>query len=236
MRYRRKAFANSLIALLAVTITPWCSSKSYSTSRTIHCDGVEYRYELFTAAKAEISPAVVLLHGAGDHADSFIETWKPIASKKQIVLIAPELPRELNFEQAAPSVFRCMVEDARQQAAIDARRVYVFGHSMGGYLAYDAAMFDSEFFAAVAVHANCIADDYASILDHAKRKTPIAIYIGDHDQFISVARVRQTRDLLLKAGFPVHYVELTGHDHNYYTLADRINEDAWKFLSDQQLP
>jgi poly(3-hydroxybutyrate) depolymerase len=231
-----KAVASSAIVLLGLAMAPVCSGKSNSTSRTVHCDAVEYRYELFSPVKGEVSPAVVLLHGAGDHADTFIETWKQIAREKHIVLIAPELPREPKFEQAAPSVFRCMVEDAKQLAAVDPRRIYVFGHSMGGYLAYDAAMFDSEYFAAVAVHAMRIDDDYTWILGRAKRKTPIAIYIGDSDQFFPVVRVRQTRDLLVKSGFPVHYVELKGHDHNYYDLADSINTDAWKFLSQYQLP
>ena len=43
---------------------------------------------------------------------------------------------------------------------------------MGGYLAYDGANVESEFFAAVAVHAMGIADDYRWILSHATRKTP----------------------------------------------------------------
>jgi alpha-beta hydrolase superfamily lysophospholipase len=231
-----KALVSSSMVLIAMAMVPVCKGESNSTSRTVHCDGVEYRYQLFSPVKNEVSPAVVLLHGAGDHADSFIETWKPIAREKHIVLIAPELPREREFEDAAPNVFRCVVEDAKQQAALDSRRVYVFGHSMGGYLAYDAAMFDSEYFAAVAVHAMLIDDEYTSIVGRAKRKTPIAIYIGDHDQFVPVSGVRQTRDLLVKAGFPVHYVELKGHDHNYYALADSINADVWKFLSEQRLP
>ena len=54
---------------------------------------------------------------------------------------------------------------------------------MGGYLAYDGAMFESKYFAAIAVHAMRIADDYTWILSRAERKTPISIYIGDHDQF-----------------------------------------------------
>ncbi len=74
---------------------------------------------------------------------------------------------------------------------------------MGGYLAFDGAMFESQYFAAVAVHANRIADEYTGILARAQRKTPIAIYIGDHDQFFTVASVLKTRDLLLKSGFPV---------------------------------
>ena len=107
---------------------------------------------------------------------------------------------------------------------------------MGGYLAYDAAMFDSQYFAAVAVHAMRIADDYRSIVNRAQRKTPIAIYIGDHDQYFSVDSVRKTRDLLRRSGFPVHYVEFLNHDHNYYARSDEINADAWKFLKENSLP
>jgi S-formylglutathione hydrolase FrmB len=81
-----------------------------------------------------------------------------------------------------------------------------------------------------------IADEYEWIVGRARRKIPIAIYIGDHDQFFSQESVRKTRDLLKKAGFPVHYVELANHDHNYYARSDEINSDAWKFLRQNGLP
>jgi len=177
----------------------------------------------------------MLLHGAGDRAANMVDAWKHFAEKQKIVLLAPELPRDPKFEDDAPRVFRCVVEDAKQFVHLDPQRVYLFGNSMGGYLAYDAAMFESQYFAAVAVHAMRIADDYAWIVTRAQRKTPIAIYIGDSDQFFSVDDVRKTRNLLRKAGFPVHYVELDNHDHNYYALADEINEDAWKFLKENRL-
>ena len=45
--------------------------------------------------------------------------------------------------------------------------------------------------------------------------------------------MRQTRDLLRQAGFPVLCVELEHHDHNYYARADEINADAWKFLKEK---
>jgi dienelactone hydrolase len=178
----------------------------------------------------------MLLHGAGDRAGNMVDAWKRFAEKQKIVLLAPELPRDPKFEDAAPRVFRCVVEDARHFVGIDAQRVDLFGNSMGGYLAFDGAMFESQYFAAVAVHANRIAEDYVGIVDRAQCKTPIAIYIGDRDQFFSVESVRKTRDLLVKSGFPVHYVELPNHDHNYYARADEINADAWKFLKENRLP
>jgi dienelactone hydrolase len=181
-------------------------------------------------------PVVRLLHGAGDRAANMVDAWKRFAAKKKIILLAPELPREENYEKAAPQVFRCVVEDVKQWVNIHAQRVYLFGNSMGGYLAYDAARFESQYFAAVAVLAMRIADDYRWIVERVQRKTPIAIYIGDGDQYFSVDGVCQARDLLRKAGFPVHYVELDHHDHNYYARSDEINADAWKFLNENSLP
>jgi predicted esterase len=180
-------------------------------------------------------PVVMLLHGAGDRAVNMMDAWKRIAGEQKIVLLAPELPRDPKFEEAAPGIFRCVVENAKQFGGVDSQRVYLFGNSMGGYLAYDGAMFESQYFAAIAVHAMRIADDYEWIVTRAQRKTPIAIYVGDHDQFFSQESVRKTRDLLRKAGFPVHYVELAHHDHDYYARAEEINANAWTFLKEKRL-
>jgi poly(3-hydroxybutyrate) depolymerase len=210
-----------------------------SGSKSIPCGKIQQDYVYYapeTQPKAEPAPVVVLLHGAGDRAENMIEAWKRFARKRGIVLLAPRLPREVKYEESAPQAFRCVVEDARKIIAIDPLRVYVFGNSMGGYLGYDAAMFESRYFAAVAVHGMRIADEYSWIVTRAERKTPIAIYIGDRDQFSSEESVRKTRDLLLKSGFPVHYVALESHDHDYYAIADQINEDAWKFFESVHLP
>ena len=221
-----------------VALSPVCSSASDVASKKVECHAGKYRYVLFSPARNgehDRLPAILLLHGAGDDPGNFLDAWKHFAGKNRIVLVAPELPREQKFEASAPEVFRCVMDDAMQFAPIDSRRIYVFGHSMGGYLGYDAAMFDSEYFAAVAIHAMFIEDKYKSIVAQATRKTPIAIYSGDHDELVPIEKVRQTRDLLVKAGFPVQYDELKGHGHNYYAASDAINGEVWKFLSQHQL-
>jgi dienelactone hydrolase len=207
-----------------------------SDTKTVHCDSGKYQYHLFAKSPTVISPAILLLRGAGDNAGDFIKPWEGLAKKEGIVLIAPQLDRDKKFEDVAMGVFRCIIGDASKQAAIDPKRIYVFGHSAGGYLAYDAATLDSQFYAAVAVHGMEINADYTWIVKRAQRKTPIAIYIGDRDEFFSLDRVRKTRDLLQNAGFSVHYVEPKNHGHDYYYLSDRINQDAWEFLKDKQLP
>jgi dienelactone hydrolase len=232
----------SLLITLVFFSFPASLAAANSGSKTVHCGDIKQRYVYFNPEKNKNAdanhalPAVVLLHGAGDIAENMISAWKKFAGQEGIVLLAPELPRDPKFEDSAPKVFRCVVEDARRSVDIDSTRVYLFGNSMGGYLAYDGAMFQSNYFAAIAVHAMRIADDYTWIVGRAERKTPISIYIGDHDQFFKEDSVRQTRDLLRKAGFPVRYVELRNHDHNYYAVADQVNEDAWKFFKENPLP
>jgi len=231
----RSSLARLACLFILFTVAP-CAANAGVKSRTVHCEGQKFSYLLFVPDSGEAAPALVLLHGAGDTAEPMVEAWHGLAKKEKIVVIAPELPRRADFEGIAPRVFRCEVEDAKNVAMIDARRVYVFGNSMGGYLAYDAAMFDSEYFAAVAVHAMGIAPEYDSILQQARRKTPIAIYMGMDDPLVPLNNVRRTRDLLLQKGFPVRYTELKGHDHNYYGASDRINPDIWNFFKDKQLP
>jgi len=181
-------------------------------------------------------PVLLLLHGAGDRAENFIQAWESLAQEKRIVLIAPQLPREEAFEPEAPQIFRCIVESVRKEVNLDLHRIYLFGHSMGGYLAYDGALLDSGFYAAAAIHAMGIADDYTWIVPRAARKIPIAIYIGTGDQLVSIGQVRKTEGLLRKSGFPVRYQEMPDHDHNYYDLSSIINRDAWHFMEGYRAP
>jgi len=222
----------TLLLAVALSSTGLSSPKHHTAT----CDQRAYDYVLSVPKTHDRLPAIMLLHGAGGQASEMVELWAPLAAREHVVLIAPQLPRELAFEQVAPAVFRCVLADAERLAAVDSDRVYLFGYSMGGYLTYDGAMFDSDVFAAAGVYASTIDPDYYSIVDHAERKIPIAIFIGDHDQYNPVDGARQTRDFLEQHGFPVHYLELPGQDHSYAPVGDRVNSDAWHFLSGYRLP
>jgi poly(3-hydroxybutyrate) depolymerase len=209
---------------------------SAETQRVIRCQGASYTYRLEIPPGNQAKPAILLLHGSGGNGKNMLDPWKAFGIANGIVLIAPTLPQDAAFEAGAPSVFRCIVDDARTAAKVDPKRIYVLGHSMGGYLAYDAAMFESEYFAAIAVHAAAITPEYDGILAHARRKIPIAIFVGDRDPLASLDAVRRTRDLLTSAGFPVRYEELPGHDHDYDAESRRINREAWEFFEAHPLP
>lgn len=224
------------MAGVLMACTTWGTASGKISKEKVRCEGGTYRYVLSVPEASGPRPVMVLLHGAGDSPEPMVEAWKRLAAEQGIVLVAPELPRELKFEAVAPAVFVCAVEDSKRLAAIDAGRVYVFGNSMGGYLAYDAALLRADYFAGAAVHAMGIDEDYRWILGRAVRKTPLALYAGEVDPLVAVAKVRRTRDDLVAQGFPVHYVEIRRHDHNYYAVSEQVNADAWETLKRVRLP
>jgi len=179
MQQRRqwRELSRTLSLILAYILLASSLSASELLRHSVRCDQRPMEYLVFVPKGAPSGPlpALLLLHGAGDRAENFIQAWEPLAQENTIVLIAPQLPREEAFEAQAPQVFRCIVENVRKEVNLDSHRIYLFGHSMGGYLAYDGALLDSNLYAAAAIHAMGIADDYTWIVPRAARKIPIAI-------------------------------------------------------------
>jgi len=97
------------------------------------------------------------------------------------------------------------------------------------------AVAESQYFAAVAVHAGALRPENYVFIDFAKRLIPIYIVSGTDDGFFPLDSVRATRDALVAKRIPVELVELKGHDHWYYTLAPKINEGVWEFLAQHRL-
>lgn len=201
--------------------------------------GVGYPYVVFTPSGYDgktALPALLLIHGAHGRGEDMLGLWQRFADSHGIVLVAPTFPLTAEFEDMVPKLLPELMETVGRTWKLDARRMYVFGYSAGGYSTFTAATGASTYFAAAAVFACIISPDYDHIVAEAKRKIPIAIYIGDRDQAFSVRQTRRTRDLLISHGFPVRYEEIADQDHNYAAASERVNADAWAFMSGYRLP
>jgi dipeptidyl aminopeptidase/acylaminoacyl peptidase len=64
----------------------------------------------------------------------------------------------------------------------------------------------------------------------------LPLYIGDHDEFFTLAQAQRTVDVLDADGFKVHFVVFPGLDHNYGAIAAQVNADVWNFFSQASLP
>jgi poly(3-hydroxybutyrate) depolymerase len=182
------------------------------------------------------APLIVLLHGSGRNGLTLADKWKDLAAKEGIILAGPDSlnPSVWSSPTDGPDFLRDLVEDLKSKYSIDPRRVYLFGHSGGAVFALYMSLLESQYFAAAAVHAGALVKQDPAV-GVAKRKSPIAIFVGTRDRFFHLDAVRDTRDQLNRQGFSVELTEISGHDHNYYDSAAKINQSAWDFLKKHQL-
>jgi poly(3-hydroxybutyrate) depolymerase len=243
-RLRARALARQVrllsfcIALL-LPLSVFAADKA--TKETFGSGGKTRTYYLLvpdSAKKAESPPLIVLLHGSGRDGKSLLDPWTPLAKKEGIVLVAPDAmtPQGWRVPDDGPDFLYDLVELIANQIDIDRRRVYIFGHSAGAGHALVMALLESEYFAAVAVHAGALPESSFPMIERATRKTPIAIWVGTNDAFFPLKVVRATRDALKAGGFRPELTEISGHTHWYYDTAGDINKKVWAFLHQFDLP
>lgn len=228
------------LSVLAASVSALAAPQPDVHRETIESGGKTRSYWLFVPetpagsnGKAAPRPLVVLLHGSGRNGETLARPWSELARKENFLLAAPDSSDSTHWGSPVdgPRFLRDVVDAVRAKTAVDGRRVYLFGHSAGAIFSLLMGAYESEYFAAVAVHAGALHPDDIGALDWATRKIPYAIWIGDKDAFFPIEAVRATRDALKSRGFPVEYQEMPGHTHDYYRVAADINRDAWKFLS-----
>ena len=234
MKFCAVIFSTLLIALLASPVSSQEISKELITSK-----GKTRAYYLFVPGKLNPtvpSPLIVLLHGSGRNGISLVEKWKDLAKKEKVIIVGPDSlnSQSWSIPGDGPDFIHELVEALKAKYPINARRVYLFGHSAGAGQALVLSLLESEYFAATAVHAGALRGSDQSI-ENAKRKIPIAIFVGTNDDFFPLPVVRATRDALNAKGFNAELTEMKGHTHWYYDKAPEINRSAWEFLKKHAL-
>ncbi len=227
-------FAMLLIALSAYPVFAQEISKELITSK-----GKKRAYYLFVPEKLyPAPPLIVLLHGSGRNGLSLVEKWKDLAKKEKVIIVGPDALDSQGWQipEDGPDAVHELVEALKAKYAVNARRVYLFGHSAGAGQALYLSLLESEYFAATAVHAGALhGSQNSQLIERAKRKIPIAIFVGTNDSFFPLPMVRATRDALNAKGFNSELTEIRGHTHWYYDRAPEINRSAWEFLKRHEL-
>jgi predicted esterase len=227
------------IALLISAFSARASEKI--AKETLVSQGRKHTYYLFVPAKigpADAFPLILMFHGSGRNGLSLVEKWADLAAKERIILVGPNAQDSQSWRtpEDGPDFLRELVETLKAKYPVNARRIYLFGHSAGAVFALNLSMFESEYFAAMAIHAGSWRDDREfQVIDFARRKTPLAILVGDRDDFFPLTSVKATSDALRARGFPIEVTIIKGHDHWYYDLAPEINRNAWEFLKQHEL-
>jgi poly(3-hydroxybutyrate) depolymerase len=233
-----RSLAASLLVML--TVPPRLDAAEI-TQQTIVYQGTPRVFFVYTPDRLKSPvPLLLLLHGSYDSGPRMAELWKDMADREGIILAAPNAWQTDGWRimHDGPDFLHAVVQSVETRYSVNDRRVYLFGQSGGAIFALDIAMLESQYFAAVAVHAGAWrqATEFR-IAPLAARKIPVKIIVGDRDEFFSNSVVRRTEDALKEDGFPAE-VELVAGQHHWYTpeTAPSINESAWRFLSAKVLP
>jgi poly(3-hydroxybutyrate) depolymerase len=224
-------------ASLAVLLVPSAPSVEKLTS-----GGRERTYHLYVprvSAEGEALPLIVLLHGSGRRGDSLLALWESLARRERFAIAAPDSASRTAWVMPddGPEFLYDVVESVRKSHKVNGRAIYLFGHSAGAVFALYMGLLESQYFAAVAVHAGAFREEQEFVyIERAKRKIPFAVWLGAEDTFFPLAASRRTRDAFLAQGLPFHLTEIPNHTHNaYYSRPSDINGPAWSFLKQHVL-
>lgn len=117
----------------------------------------------------------------------------------------------------------------RDEFNVDANRIYLWGHSMGGAGTYHIAAKYPDLFAGLGVAAPAPESDAPmdAILDSIKH-LPIFVLQGDEDTSVPVERTRAWVAKMAERGMQHVYVEIPGGDHSL--LISQDSENMQKFV------
>jgi poly(3-hydroxybutyrate) depolymerase len=237
------AFRVLLSSLLLTLISPAPAETAAvpPTKVIIHSGGRERFYYLYIPKSVDPSfpaPVLLLLHGSESHPATFLPMWMADADREGIILASPKSLADYGWRVRDDNaeLMRDVIDDVATKHPIDRRRLYLFGSSGGAVHALTLAMLESQYFAAVAIHAGSWREKSSfQALQLARRKVPVWMAVGTLDEYFSVQSVRDTEAALRGNGHPVEVVIIKGHHHSYGEVVSQVNREAWAFLNPVQL-
>lgn len=198
----------------------------------------DFSYQIPSAADPSTPlPVVVALHDQGGWASDMISAWKGLATERGFILIAPESLHNTMWDSQVdgPTFLHAVVDEVAKLHPIDRTRIYLFGLSGGGVYATALGIYDSNFWAATAVHAAILDPTNYSLFAHAPRKEPFEDWVGDQDSDHPVRLLGNEHDAFVKAGFPFELKIIPNSSGTYGNVVDEVNEGSWKFFSKYHL-
>jgi predicted peptidase len=201
-------------------------------------------YRLFRPKASGKLPLVVYLHGSGGQGDDNLRqiglgnifgtrVWLLPQNQKAFpcYVLAPQSDRgwvrydpakvEKNIFEMVPGPGQGVqmtlevIDALRQEFAIDDRRIYVMGQSMGGAGTWNMIASRPNFFAAAITCCGSISKDDGT----ASIETPVWNFHGDSDQTVPISTSRDRIAARKKAGGHPLYTEYAGVDHNVWEWA-----------------
>jgi predicted esterase len=166
----------------------------------------------YTAAKAW--PLVVALHGMGGDENSMFDGYagevKKNAERLGFLVVCPKGGDTASmYRGAAEQDVMDVLAEVRRDYKIDPKRIYLMGHSMGGYGTWSTAIDHPDVFAALGpISGGGNPAQMVKIKD-----IPQYVVHGNADPTVPVTQSRTMVEAGKKAGANIVYVEVPGGNH-----------------------
>jgi predicted esterase len=212
--------ANSMLDALSAANDPFSArhgefKKAYLSA----VDNTLQPYQMFVPSgydKSKPFPLIIALHGMGGDENSYFAAYgqgafKTEAEKHGYIVACPKgrKPASMYVGDAEKDVMDVLAE-VRRAYNIDPDRIYLTGHSMGGFGTWSVAMDHPDVFAALAPISGG-ANNPASMSKIAH--IPTLVVHGDNDPTVPVERSRVMVAMGKKLGTEIKYIEVPGGDH-----------------------
>lgn len=190
-------------------------------------------YRVFVPASYDGSkayPLIIALHGMGGDENSYFDSYaqgafKVEAEKRGYIVACPKGREPASmYVGAAERDVMDVLEEVRRAYRIDADRVYMTGHSMGGYGTWSVAMNYPQVFAALAPVAGGGNPAGMTKIAHVAQ----LVVHGDNDKTVAVERSRVMVEAAKKLSVELKYIEIPGGDH--ISVAPRTFKDVYDFF------
>lgn len=185
-------------------------------------------------------PALIVLHGFGQHADEFIKVFDSLPSRG-ILVAAPQAPhhfypqfpsREVGFSWLTryerdqsiadfTGYMRQFVNLLQRKFAADPTRLYVFGFSQGVSMAYRFWIHRAAPVRGVIANSSDLPPDVIERLDSAPPAKILLIH-GRDDQFVSIAKSCEAEAILHAHAIPAELVEFDGGHYVPSLAVERV--------------
>jgi predicted esterase len=180
---------------------------------------------LYAPARActdEPAPLIIALHGAGADENVFPDAYgmgviKRLADEHGFLLVSPRV----GYFSAAPLVLDSIIEAASRDYAVDAQRIYLLGHSMGGGIVTAwCRMRPNRIAAACTIAGIGGFPPGASI-------PPVLVIAAELDELVPAERVQRSAERAIDAGLPLAFRLIKGYGHTLVVGAVQPEVVPW---------
>jgi predicted esterase len=163
-------------------------------------------------------PMIVALHGMGGDENSFFAGYdngeiRRFAEERGYIVVCPKGrgPYSMYMSSSERDVID-VINEMKRDFSIDADRVYLMGHSMGGYGAWSIAVNNPELFAAIAPISGG-GTPFSKPKLKAITHVPWIVVHGDKDPTVPVEESRKMVTAGKELGIDIKYIEVPGGGH-----------------------